>query len=108
MSNRSYYNRYQDFTTDGQFKIVPGINLPIKTTDKYVVYKKNKTRLDKISDETYGTPLFGWLILIANPSAGSLEFQIPDNYILRIPNPLISSLQDYKRDVELYKLYYGE
>jgi hypothetical protein len=27
---------------------------------------------------------------------------------LRIPFPLIGSLQDYKRAVELYKLYYGE
>ena len=108
MSNRSYYNRYQDFLNDGQFKIVPGIDIPIKKSDRYVVYKKNKTRLDKISDETYGTPLFGWLILLSNPIAGSIEFQIPDNFILRIPYPLISSLQDYKRAVELYKLYYGE
>jgi hypothetical protein len=106
--SRSYYNRYEDFTIDGEFKIVPGINIPIKNSDRYVVYKKNKTRLDKICNETYGTPLFGWLIMLANPTVGGLEFQIPDNFILRIPYPLINSLQDYKRNVELYKLYYGE
>jgi hypothetical protein len=106
--SRGYYNRYDDFSIDGQFKIVPGIEIPIKRTDKYIIYKKNKTRLDKVSQETYNTPLFGWLILMANPLAGSMEFQIPDNYTLRIPFPLVSSLQDYKRGVELYKLYYGE
>ena len=106
--SRQYYNRYDEFTTNGEFRIVPGIEIPIKRTDKYLIYKKNKTRLDKISQETYNTPLFGWLILLANPLAGSLEFEIPDNFLLRIPFPLVSSLQDYKRVVDLYKLYYGE
>ena len=106
--SRSYYNRYEDFIVDGEFRIVPGIEIPIKKTDKYVIYKKNKDRLDKIYDERYGSPLFGWLILLANPLAGGMEYEIPDNFLLRIPFPLISSLQDYKRGVELYKLYYGE
>ena len=106
--SRNYYNRYDDFLIDGEFKIVPGIEIPIKKTDKYIIYKKNKDRLDKISDDKYGSPLFGWLIMIANPLSGSIEFEIPDNFTLRIPYPLIGSLQDYKRAVELYKLYYGE
>lgn len=106
--SRSYYNRYDEFTIDGEFKIVPGIEIPIKKTDKYVIYKKNKNRLDKLSSEYYGSPLFGWLIMMANPSSGGMEFEIPDNFLLRIPFPLITSLQDYKRGVELYKLYYGE
>lgn len=106
--SRQYYNRYELFLNDGKFKIVPGIELPIKGTDKYIQYKKGKDRLDKISQEYYGTPLFGWLILQANPLYGSLEFTIPDNSYLRIPFPLVTSLQDYKSGVELYKLYYGE
>jgi|ERR1035438_2852772 hypothetical protein len=106
--SRTYYNRYQDFVTDGQFTIVPGLEIPIKTTDKYVIYKKNKDRLDKLSDTNYGSPLFGWLIMLANPLAGGIEFEIPDNFVLRIPYPLTSSLQDYKSAVDLYKLYYGE
>jgi hypothetical protein len=48
------------------------------------------------------------LILLANPAAGSIEFEIPNNYYIRIPYPLIDSLQDYKSGVELYNLYYGE
>jgi hypothetical protein len=103
-----YFNRYEYFLEDGEFKIVPGIQIPPKSTDKFMVYKKGKDRLDKASQEFYNTPLFGWLILLANPSTGALEFEIPDNSLLRIPFPLINSLQDYKKNVELYKLYYGD
>jgi hypothetical protein len=106
--SREYFDRYQFFIEEGNFKIVPGIEMPIKGTDKYLNYKKGKTRLDKVSQDFYGTPVFGWLILQANPQVGSIEFEIPDNTILRIPFPLTSSLQDYKRGVELYNLYYGE
>ena len=103
-----YYERYQFFLSDGEFQIVPGIEIPLKGTDKFIQYKKGKDRLDKMSQEYYNSPVFGWLILLANPSAGSIEFEIPDNTTIRIPFPLINSLQDYKRGVELYKLYYGE
>jgi len=106
--SRNYFNRYDFFIQDGNYRIVPGIEIPIKGTDKYIQYKKNKDRLDKISQDYYGTPVFGWLILQANPLAGSIEFEIPDNFMLRIPFPLITTLQDYKRNVELYNLYYGE
>lgn len=106
--SRQYFDRYQYFVNDGSFRIVPGIEIPIKATDKYHFFNKGKTRLDKISQDYYGSPVYGWLIMLANPLAGSLEFEIPDNYLLRIPFPLVSSLQDYKRGVELYNLYYGE
>ena len=106
--SREYYDRYQDFLIDGEFKIVPGIEIPIKTSDKYLQYKKGKDRLDKLSQEYYNSPLYGWLIMLANPLAGGIEFEIPNNFYLRIPFPLIASLQDYESGVELYKLYYGE
>ena len=107
MANQ-YFDRYQYFEDDGTFKMVPGVEIPIKPTDKYIQYRRNRDRLDKMSQENYDTPLFGWLILQANPSAGSIEYLIPDNYMIRIPFPLIPSLQDYKKAVDLYKLYYGE
>lgn len=106
--SRSYFNRYQYFIEDGEYKIVPGIEIPIKGSDKYQQYKRGKDRLDKISQEYYGSPVYGWLILQANPAIGGLEFEIPDNYFIRIPFPLTSTLQDYKSAVELYKYYYGE
>ena len=106
--NRQYFDRYQYFNDEGTFKIVPGIEIPIKSTDKYIQYIRNKDRLDKISQQYYGSPLFSWLILLANPTCGGIEFEIPDNYLLRVPFPLTSTLQDYKKNVDFYKLYYGE
>ena len=106
--SRIYFDRYQFFVGDGNFRIVPGIELPIKGTDRYHTFKSGKDRLDKLSQEYYNTPTFGWLIMTANPNAGTNEFEIQDNFILRIPFPLNNSLQDYKRGVDLYNLYYGE
>lgn len=107
MANQ-YFDRYQYFEDEGSFTIVPGIEIPIKPTDKYIQFRRNKDRLDKLSQEYYDTPLFGWLILMANPLGGSIEYLIPDNFTLRIPFPLVASLQDYKKAVDLYKLHYGE
>jgi len=107
--NNQYYDRYQSFVKDdGTFEIIPGIEIPIKSTDKYVSFKSGVDRLDKYSQEYYGSPLFGWLILLANPLAGSIEFLIPNKFMIRIPFPLVPSLQDYRNNVELYKMYYGE
>jgi hypothetical protein len=106
--DKKYFDRYQFFEEDGSFRIIPGIEMPIKYSDRYAQYKKGKDRLDKWSDQYYGSPTFGWVIMQANPLAGSLEFEIPDNFLMRIPYPLIPSLQDYKKAVETYKQYYGE
>lgn len=107
MANQ-YFDRYQYFVDEGIFEIVPGIEIPIKSSDKYIQFRSGKDRLDKMSQEYYNSPLFTWFILLANPLVGSIEFTIPDNYMLRIPFPLITTLQDYKKGVDLYKLYYGE
>ncbi len=107
MSNQ-YFDRYQYFEENGNFKIVPGIDLPLKSTDKYFQFTKGKDRLDKMSEEYYNSPLFGWLIMLANPTMGGLEFEIPNKSLMRIPFPLVTTLQDYKRAVDTYKLYYGE
>jgi len=106
--DNQYFNRYQYFEEEGTFQIVPGIEIPIKSTDKYISYVHNKDRFDKLSQEYYNSPLFGWLILLGNPLIGGIEYEIPDNFIIRIPFPLVPSLQDYKKNVDLYKLYYGE
>jgi hypothetical protein len=103
----TYLDRYKFYFTNGDFYIVPYLDLPVKPTDKTIVYKKNKSRLDKLSDEHYGSPYFGWLIMQANPQFGGIEFEIPDNALLRIPLPLLASLQDYKQALENHNFYYG-
>jgi hypothetical protein len=105
---RQIYNRYNEFLVDGQQTVVPYINLPSKSTDKKYIYKVGMTRLDKVSQQYYGSPTFGWLILMGNPIYGGLEWNIPDGAILTIPYPLIASLQDYKNELENYFFYYGK
>lgn len=102
-----YYNRYDLFSTNGEQTVVPFVQLPQKVTDKTYIYKVGKTRLDRVSQEFYSSPVFNWLILQANPQFGGLENNIYDGAILLIPFPLIPSLQDYKAAVENYFYYYG-
>jgi len=104
---RQYFNRYQYSLINGEYKTVPYVNLPSKPTDQFFVYKVGKSRLDKISQEFYGSPYFGWLIMVANPEFGTTEWDIPDGSLLVVPFPLISSLQDYKAAVDNHFLYYG-
>ena len=103
----SYYNRYKDFKVNGKPTTVPLILLPKKSSDRKVVYKVGQSRLDKISQQMYDTPYFGWLILQSNPEYGGQEWNIKDGRILRIPFPLTISLQDYKSELDKHFLYYG-
>ena len=102
-----YYNRYNEFVVNGDYIIVPHITIPAKTTDRKLVYKVGQTRLDKLSQQFYGSPYYGWLILQANPSYGVQEWNIPDNSLITLPYPLMQSLQDYKSRLDEYFLYYG-
>ena len=104
---RQNYNRYKDFVIDGQQTIVPYINLQSKSTDKRYIYKVGQSRMDKVSQQYSGSPLFGWLILQANPKYAGSEWNIPDGSILTIPYPLVASLQDYKNQLDDYLFYYG-
>ena len=103
----TYYNRYNEFVVNGDYIIVPHIKIPPKTSDRKVVYKVGQTRLDKLSQQFYGSPYYGWLILQANPSYGGQEWNIPDNSLITLPYPLMQSLQDYKSNLDEYFLYYG-
>lgn len=102
-----YWNRYSQFIINGEQTVVPYVQLPLKPTDKSYIYKVGRSRLDKVSNEYYNSPFFGWLILQANPQFGGLENNIFDGAILTIPFPLLPSLQDYKAAIENHFFYYG-
>jgi len=102
-----YYNRYDEYITNGDYVMVPYIKLTNKSSDRAVIYKAGKTRLDKLSQQYYDTPYFGWLILQANPQFGGQEWNIPDGTVLTIPYPLMTSLEEYKSKVDQHFLYYG-
>lgn len=103
-----YYNRYSDFNINGENLTVPFLKLPSLPTDKKTIYKVNSSRLDKISQQYYDSPYFGWLILQANPQVGGLEWNIKDGQVLIVPYPLVASLQNYKQAVDDYFFFYGK
>ncbi len=101
------YDRYSKFRVDGEIKMVPFVEIPKQDSDMYVQYEKGRTRLDIISNDYYGNPNYGWLILQANPDVGSMEFSIKDNTMIRIPFPSDAALTAYKNGIDKYNKYYG-
>lgn len=103
-----YFDRYEEFKENGNVKPIPGIVINNKPTDKQIVYKLGKTRLDKLSQEYYGNPYHGWLILLANPQFGGLEFNIPNREVIRVPFPFTSAIERYYSAVNLHINLYGQ
>lgn len=101
------YDRYTRFRVNGKLTKIPSVKLTEKNTDCQEIYKRGVSRLDNISYKYYNDPSFDWLIMMANPEYGSMEFEIPDNVILRIPYPLGLSIEDYLNRVEDYITLYG-
>lgn len=101
------YSRYESFISDGKYKRIPFIEIPKMSSDIYVEFDANRMRLDLLSYQYYDDPRFGWLILQANPSVGSLEFRIVDGSYIRIPYPLESALNNYESEITKYEKYYG-
>lgn len=102
-----YFNRYYNFLIEGRQTVVPYVKIAQKPSDITTFYKVGVTRLDKVSQEFYQTPFFGWLILSANPEFGGLEWNIPDNAVIRVPFPLVQSVQDYEAALKTHFYYYG-
>ena len=100
------YNRYSRFLINGKYEMVPSVPIYGKSTDYMEIYKAGATRLDLLSSKYYGDPNYDWLIMMANPEYGSMEYDIPDGAILRIPFPLNLTIDAYNRAIDSYnKLY---
>ena len=102
-----YYNRYQKFNFNGKYTPLPFIKIEPKSSDKSVLYRQTQSRMDKLSQEYYGNPYHGWLIMLANPQYGGVEESIPNNEIIRIPFPFKDSLQQYISEVQRYQKLNG-
>lgn len=103
----NYLDRYEKFRSNNKIKQMPGIKIPNNGTDKTVIYKKESERLDKLSQQYYGNPYHGWLILMANPEHGGLEFDIPNNTPIRIPFPFDSAINRYISEIKKYERLNG-
>jgi hypothetical protein len=105
---KEYYDRYQSFKANGGYEMLPFIKLEEKSSDKQVTWKIQRDRMDKFSQDYYGNPFHGWLIMLANPKYGGVEDAIPDGEIIRVPYPFNDTLQQYTSAVSRYKFLYGE
>lgn len=101
------FDRYNIFKENGVCKIVPHIDIPPRRSDYFETYIQGISRLDNISYKYYKNANYDWLILMANPEVGSLEFNIPDGYKLRIPYPLDITLQTYNSLITDYYEQYN-
>ncbi len=98
----NYYDRYERFRLDGGFLKVPFIKIEKQNTDLYIEFNKSRMRLDTLSYKYYGDANYGWLLMLANPQFGSMEFEIPDKVLFRIPYPLTSAVLRYEQEVKKY------
>jgi len=89
------YNFYNLLKTDDYLKDMPVISIKKRTTDKSVLYNKQINRLDTIAGNIYKDETLWRLILWANQEY-FLEFDIPDNTVIRVPYPL----QDVMNEVQ--------
>lgn len=101
------YDRYKQFRVNGQIQAVPGITIDPKDTDYFETYVLGQSRLDVISNDYYGDANYDWLIMLANPEYGSLEYKIPDGATLRIPYPLSVTLENYNNKILTHKTLYN-
>lgn len=104
----NYFNRYKTLSSDEKQSSAPFVKLTNKSTDQFTVYEVGKSRLDKISQQYYSAPYYGWLILMANPDVASSEWEIPNNTTIRIPFPLSQTLNEYENKLQKRIDYYGE
>ena len=78
----------------------------IKTSKEWKQYCSNNKIILPANPREYYNDFISWMDWLGTDKKRNIL--IHDNFYIRIPFPLLDSLQDYKNGVELYKLYYGE
>ena len=81
------FNFHKFLLNGNSLKNMPPVRISNRDTDKTITYNKSLTRLDRIAGDIYQDETLSKVILWANP-AYFIEFDIPDNTIIRIPFPI--------------------
>ena len=100
------FDRYAKVRMNGTIGIVPSITIPKSGSDYYETFERGKMMLNDMSYRYYGNPNYDWLIMLANPEYGSMEFNIPEGAELRIPYPLQNAIQYYNSAIDNYNRLY--
>lgn len=80
-------NFYKFLKTNDSLADMPAVKIKNRKTDKFITYNKNLMRLDFIAGEIYQDETLWRILMWANPEY-ALEFDIPDNTVIRIPFPI--------------------
>lgn len=97
------YDRYSLLrNNNGTTDLMPFVKLPVNASDKYEYWNSEFSRLDKLSNKYYGSPFYDFFILLANPDFVS-EFDITDNYLIRIPFPLQKVKSDFESAITAFR-----
>lgn len=80
-------NFYKPLKENDTLKDMPPVQISSRKTDKFIVYHREKMRLDYIAGEIYEDETLWRLIMWGNPEY-FLEFDIPEGAVIRIPYPL--------------------
>ena len=97
------YKRYTILTdSNGVTEMMPFVNLPVNSSDKYEYWNTTFSRMDKLANKYYGNPFYDFFINYANPLYIS-EFDIPDGELIRIPFPLAKVKADYEQALTEYR-----
>lgn len=95
----NFHNLLKD---SDKLKNMPAVQIKKRATDKSVVYNKQKNRLDNIAGDVYKDETYGKLILWANEQY-FLEFDIPDNTVIRVPFPFQDVVNEVNRYIVLHR-----
>ena len=90
------YNFYSLLRDNDSLINMPPIKIDKRITDKSVTYNSQKNRLDTIAGNIYSDETLWRIILWANEQY-FMEFDIPDNKVIRVPWPL----QDVLNEVQI-------
>ena len=96
------YDFYSLLKKNDSLLNMPSINIKKRITDKSVTYNKEKNRLDTIAGLIYQDETFWRLILWANKEY-YLEFDIPNNTVIRVPYPLQDVIEEVQAQIESKK-----
>jgi hypothetical protein len=92
------FSRYSKLIVNGEIRSFPKVKISFRTTDIYINYNPNVTRLDRIAADAYGDDTLYWLILLANPQY-YMEFDIPSGAVIRIPSPLSEAISEFNSKI---------
>lgn len=92
------FNFYSLLKDADKLKDMPQVQIKKRDTDRSVTYNKQKTRLDVIAGQIYNDETYWRLILWANEQY-FMEFDIPDNTVIRVPYPLQDVVNEVSRKI---------